>query len=189
MPKILETHLKKTNDPIEKWDKGWQDGGRVRGHAQPLPQTHQKNTSTCKMIHTEQQLNAGRRTQTSKKGKKLLMELHRTQEKIEKERKGIRMGLTLPWRHCEGEREPTPGKPPNQWKDQPSRRELQEAEKSTAAGLRSKKQSERFRDHLNHWHRHHRLRCSVGAGCWDFGSGGQSQGVGWGWQCGDSLRD
>ena len=33
---------------------------------------HKKNTSTCKTTHTEQQLNAGKRTQNSKKGKKLL---------------------------------------------------------------------------------------------------------------------
>ena len=35
-------------------------------------------------------------------------------------------------------------------------------EKSTAAGLRTKKQSERCTNHLNHWHRHHSLRCSGG---------------------------
>ena len=39
-----------------------QDGGGVRGHTQLLPQTHQKNTSTCRMTCTEHQLNAGRRT-------------------------------------------------------------------------------------------------------------------------------
>ena len=39
-----------------------QDGGGVRGCAHLLPQTHQKNTSTCKTTHTEHQLNAGRRT-------------------------------------------------------------------------------------------------------------------------------
>ena len=38
-----------------------QDGGGVRSHAHLLPQTHQKNTSTCKTAHTEHQLNAGRR--------------------------------------------------------------------------------------------------------------------------------
>ena len=38
-----------------------QDGGGVRGHAHLLPQTHQKNTSTCKTAHTEHQPNAGRR--------------------------------------------------------------------------------------------------------------------------------
>ena len=55
-----------------------------------------------------------------------------------------------------------PWKPPNQQKHGRSQRELQEAEKSMAAGLRSRKQSERRTDHLNHWHRHHRLRCLVG---------------------------
>ena len=39
-----------------------QDGGGVRGHTYLLPQTHQKNTSTCKTTHTECQLNAGRKT-------------------------------------------------------------------------------------------------------------------------------
>ena len=41
-----------------------------------------------------------------------------------------------------------PGKPPNQWRDQLSWRELHKAEKSTAAGLISKKQRERCTDHL-----------------------------------------
>ena len=58
-----------------------QDGGGVRGHAHLLPQTHPKNTSTCKTTHIEHQLKAGRRTQTSKKGKKLLCQLGRTTEK------------------------------------------------------------------------------------------------------------
>ena len=57
---------------------------------------------------------------------------------------------------------PHPGKPPNQWKDQPSQRELQETKESAPAGLRTKKQSERCTDHLNYWHRHHRLRCLGG---------------------------
>ena len=39
-----------------------QDGGGVRGHTHLLPQTHQKNTPTCKTTHTEHQLNAGRKT-------------------------------------------------------------------------------------------------------------------------------
>ena len=39
-----------------------QDGGEVKHHAHLLPQTHQKNTPTCKMTHTGHQLNAGRRT-------------------------------------------------------------------------------------------------------------------------------
>ena len=45
---------------------------------------------------------------------------------------------------------PHPGKPLNQQKDQLSQRDLQDTEKSTAAGLRTKKQSD--------WHRHHSLR-------------------------------
>ena len=53
-------------------------------------------------------------------------------------------------------------KPPDLQKDQPSRRDIQNAEKSAAAGLRTKKQSDRFTDHLNHWHRHHSLRCLGG---------------------------
>ena len=43
-----------------------QDGGRVRDVAHPLPQTHQKNTPTCKTTCTEHQLNDGRRNQTPK---------------------------------------------------------------------------------------------------------------------------
>ena len=39
-----------------------QDSRGVRGHAHLLPQTHQKNISTRKTTHTENQLNAGRRT-------------------------------------------------------------------------------------------------------------------------------
>ena len=39
-----------------------QDGRGLRGHVHLLPQTHQKNTSTCKTTRTEHQLNAGRRT-------------------------------------------------------------------------------------------------------------------------------
>ena len=38
-----------------------QDGRGVRCHAHLLQQTHQKNTSTCRTIHTEHLLNAGRR--------------------------------------------------------------------------------------------------------------------------------
>ena len=51
---------------------------------------------------------------------------------------------------CEGavkeKGNPHPGKPPNQQKDQASGRELQDTEKSSAAGLRTKKQSERERE-------------------------------------------
>ena len=39
-----------------------QDGKGVRGPTHILPQIHQKNTSARKTIHTEHQLNAGRRT-------------------------------------------------------------------------------------------------------------------------------
>ena len=39
-----------------------QDGRGVRGCAHLLPQTHQKTTPTCRTIHTEHQLNAGKRT-------------------------------------------------------------------------------------------------------------------------------
>ena len=63
-----------------------------------------------------------------------------------------------------------PGKSPNQQKDQLSQRDLQDAKKSAAAGLRTKKQSESHTDHLNLWHRHQRLRRSVGAGHQDLGS-------------------
>ena len=48
---------------------------------------------------------------------------------------------------------PHPRKHLNQWKDQPSQR-------YSTAGLRTEKQSEICTDHLNHWHRHHSLRCS-----------------------------
>ena len=44
---------------------GWQYGGKVRGHAHFLPQIYQKNTCTCKKIHTEHQLNSGRRARNS----------------------------------------------------------------------------------------------------------------------------
>ena len=58
--------------------------------------------------------------------------------------------------------DPHPGKPPNQQKDKPSQRDLQDAEKSAAAGLRTEKQNESHTDHLNHWQRHHSLRRSGG---------------------------
>ena len=59
-------------------------------------------------------------------------------------------------------RNPHPGKPPNQQKDQLSQRDLQDSQKSATACLRTKNKSERRRDHLNHWHRRHSLRCSGG---------------------------
>ena len=57
---------------------------------------------------------------------------------------------------------PHPGKPHNQWKDLRSQRDLQNTKESAAAGLRTQKQSERSTDHLNHWCRHHSLRCLGG---------------------------
>ena len=56
-----------------------------------------------------------------------------------------------------------PGKPPNQWRDQPRWRDLKVTKKSTAAGLRRAKQSESRRDHLHHCSGHHNL------GCWGGG--------------------
>ena len=50
------TTLTKENQGVE------QDGRIIRGCTHPLPQTHQKNTSTCKTTFTKHQLNAGRRT-------------------------------------------------------------------------------------------------------------------------------
>lgn len=49
------------------------------------------------------------------------------------------MGLALLRGSCEEEREPTPHKPANGWKDQLSRRVLQDTKKSTVVGLRSEK--------------------------------------------------
>ena len=60
---------------------------------------------------------------------------------------------------------PHPEKQPNKQKDQLSQRDLQHTEESTAAGLRTEKQSERSTDHLNCWHRHHSLRFT-GRGWW-----------------------
>ena len=57
---------------------------------------------------------------------------------------------------------PHPEKQPNKQKDQLSQRDLQDTEESTAAGLRTEKQSERSTDHLNCWHRHHSLICLGG---------------------------
>ena len=42
------------------WRGADQDGGGVRRRVHLLPQTHQKNTSTCKMSHREHLLNDGR---------------------------------------------------------------------------------------------------------------------------------
>ena len=44
-----------------KWEMD-QDSRGVRCCTHLLPQTHQKNTSTCKTTYTEYLLNAGRRT-------------------------------------------------------------------------------------------------------------------------------
>ena len=57
-------------------------------------------------------------------------------------------------------RNPHPGKPSNEWKDELSWREVKVAEKSVIAGLRMEKKSESHTDYLNHWYRHHSLRCS-----------------------------
>ena len=57
-------------------------------------------------------------------------------------------------------RNPHPGKPPNRLGDQPGQRDLKVSEKSAAAVLRRAKQSESRTDNLNHWPRHHSLRCS-----------------------------
>ena len=46
-------------------------------------------------------------------------------------------------------RNPHPGKPPKQGKDQWSQRDLQDTEESAGAGMRTEKQSERSTDHLN----------------------------------------
>ena len=43
-----------------------------------------------------------------------------------------------------------PGKSPNQRKDQPNWRDLQDAKKSAAAGLRTEKQSDSCTNHPNH---------------------------------------
>ena len=50
-----------------------QNGGIVGGRTRPLPQTQQKNTSAHEMTHIKQQLNVGRRTETSKNSKNLLI--------------------------------------------------------------------------------------------------------------------
>ena len=107
----------------------------------------------------------------------------------ERERKGIRMDKHSREEAVKEKGNSHPRKPPpKQRKYQPSWRDLQDAKESTAAGLRTKNQSERSTDHRNYWRRHHSLRCSGQAGHWDLDSGGQSMGAGWGWQCGDSLR-
>ena len=52
---LRELRKRKTGGALARWWKS-------KRSAHPLPQTHQKHTSTCKMIHTEHQLNAGKRT-------------------------------------------------------------------------------------------------------------------------------
>ena len=59
----VERNTIKINQCIFKYkDRKDQDGGGVRCCAHLLPQTHKKKpTSTCKMIHTEHQVNTSRR--------------------------------------------------------------------------------------------------------------------------------
>ena len=52
---VVEIHVLKMNKRKD------QDGGGVRRHTHLLPQTHPKNTSTCRTFPTEHLLNAGRR--------------------------------------------------------------------------------------------------------------------------------
>ena len=73
-------------------------GGGVGREAHLLPQIHLKNTSTCRTILTEHLLNAGSKTQISKKGKKTSTWLERTKGKKKRERrdkKGLRTGAAL----------------------------------------------------------------------------------------------
>ena len=62
----MEEEGKPSNALLEVLEKGReeadQDSRGVRRHAHLLPQTHQKNTSACKMTHMEHLMNAGRRT-------------------------------------------------------------------------------------------------------------------------------
>lgn len=60
-----------------------------------------------------------------------------------------------------------PGKPPDQWKDQPSRRDPQDNRKKHSSRYENQK-AERCTEHLNHWHRRHSPRCSGGG--WALGA-------------------
>ena len=54
-------------------DKGWdQDGRGVKCGAHPLSQTHKKNPSTCRTIHTEHLLNAGKKIFNFQKGQETI---------------------------------------------------------------------------------------------------------------------
>ena len=70
------------------------------------------------------------------------------------------MGLAFLRGSCEGEREPHPGKPPNRQKVQLSQRDIQDDEKSAAAGLRTEKQSERIHRSLEPLAQTPSQRCS-----------------------------
>ena len=63
-----------------------QDGGGVRCHIHLLPQTHQKNTYTCRVIHTEHLLNSDRRLKPPQKGKKSSTKWEKKKSKEKKER-------------------------------------------------------------------------------------------------------
>ena len=60
-----------------------QDGRRIRRGDHLPPQRYIRNTSTCGTTPTAHLLNAGRRPQTSNKGKKLPTYLGRAKEKTE----------------------------------------------------------------------------------------------------------
>ena len=88
---------------------------------------------------------------------------HNQVEQKKKEREKESGQDSLSWEGAGKEKgNPHPEKQPNKQKDQLSQRDLQDTEESTAAGLRTEKQSERSTDHLNCWHRHHSLRFSGG---------------------------
>lgn len=70
------------------------------------------------------------------------------------------MGLAFLRGSCEREKEPTSQEATT--KDWLSPQDLKFSKKNAAAGLRTAKQSESCTDHLNHWPRHHNLRCSGG---------------------------
>ena len=124
--------------------------------------------STCRTIHTENLLSAGRELKPPQRAR------NPPHNWIEQKKKGEREGEK---RHQDEtsilETEPRKRKGTHSLgsylanRDQPRWRDHKIAEKSAAAGLRRAKQNESHTDHLHHRLGHHSLRHLVGVGCWD----------------------
>ena len=124
---------------------------RSKTSRSPSPTNASKNTLHVKRLHG-----------TSTEGWQKNLNLPKGQEtlditgynKIKREKKGIRTGLAFLRGSYEGEKEPTPGNPPNRLEDQPRPQSLWDKRSSW-----TEDKVESHTDHLHHHPRNHRLRC------------------------------